>query len=238
MKITELYFNSPYFNSPKKILLNLPENFKQNNEYDFYLLHDGQELFNFNNFQLIKHLNDKQVITIGICAEDEISRLNEYSSYTNDKIAPLFNLPNLILGGLGRKYINFIDNIIDKIQSEYHFKIKNFNIIGCSMGGFITLEMLNFSSRKINNLYIMSPAIWFNPQILSDLNNFNINKVYLWVGKKENRFFKYKIETNYESNLILLKAILLKNKVNLNVVIDNDGGHGWQWWVPYLATII
>lgn len=248
MNVIELKFYNNYLKKNKTVLLSLPQDFIKNGKYDLYLLHDGKDLFNYNNSQLIKHLNQKNAVVIGIAAEDDIDRLNEYSSYQNQAVVEVLSvallknnhLINGKIGGLGTQYLQLVVNIINQIKTDYSFTVNNFNVIGCSMSGYISLEMLNFNSIKINNLYVMSPAIWFNEAILNTLKvkNFTLNKIYLWAGKKENRFFKNKIITNYEQNVLKLEKIFFEKKINLSVIIDDNGGHGWQWWVPYLLTII
>lgn len=239
--------DSKFLNVNKDIIIALPTIFNQNIAYDVYLVFDGKDmLLNSNNNILFE--NNSNCIFIGLSSTNNMTRFNDLSTYTNDdvKILMVKHFPELskskisFLGGNGNNYLAFITNeVIPFVANNFKVKIKNLSAIGCSLGAYFCLQMLYLSKLQFAKMLLFSPAIWFNQQIIEDLktkvlNNGQPLKIELWVGKKEPKFFEGKLVTNYESNTIQLQNILHNRKIISNLVIDENGSHGFKWWIKYI----
>lgn len=237
--------NSKFLTIKKDIIIALPNNFKQGSAYEVYLVFDGKDmLLNTNNILE----NNNNCIFIGISSTNNMTRFNDLTTYTNNDVKTLMTkyFPELInsntsfLGGNAKNYLAFITNeVLPFAINNYQFKIKNLNAIGCSLAAYFCLQMLYISKLQFNKLLLFSPAIWFNPLIINDLTTKILNNnqpltVELWVGKKEPKFFEGKLITNYEKNTIELQKILTSKKIISNLVIDENGGHGFKWWIKYI----
>lgn len=237
--------NSKFLNINKEIIIALPTTFKQSIDYEVYLVLDGKEmLLNSNNILE----NNNNCIFVGISSTNNMTRFNDLATYTNDDVKILMTkyFPKLsesntsFLGGNAKNYLAFIINeVLPFVINNYHLKIKKLNAIGCSLGAYFCLQMLYLSKLQFNKLLLFSPAIWFNPLIINDLKSKVLNnnqplKIELWVGKKEPKFFEGKLITNYEKNTIELQKILTNRKIISNLVIDENGSHGFKWWIKYI----
>lgn len=242
---------SKFLNQEITFLLVLPNDFNINNEYNIYFVFDGNSLLTGDNSILKKNYGNK--IFIGIDFEDDVDRFNKLSLYQNtlivDAMAQKFHYLTKnnvrVIGGNGVNFNNFLIEEIIKYLHLSNIKIKDLNLIGCSMGAYFSLQML-FLNEYINfvNVYLFSPSIWFNEEIIKDLkenklnNNLNFN-VNLWVGLKEPKLFAKKIPINYYEDALKVKEVLEeKGNTKLNFVIDKNGSHGFKWWSHYIINFI
>ncbi|WP_339043297.1 alpha/beta hydrolase-fold protein [Spiroplasma endosymbiont of Apeira syringaria] len=238
---------SKFLNINKDIIIALPSIYDQNIAYEVYLVFDGKDMLLNSNSNILFE-NNSNCIFIGIGSTNNMTRFNDLATYTNDDVKILMTkyFPELkksnidFLGGNGKNYLEFIINeVIPFVIKKFNLKIKNLNAIGCSLGAYFCLQMLYLSKLQFTKLLLFSPAIWFNSQIIEDLKTKVLNNnqpliVELWVGKKEPKFFEGKLVTNYESNTIELKKILTNRKITTNLVIDENGAHGFKWWIKYI----
>lgn len=239
------YITSKFLNINKDIIVVLPTSFKRSIDYEVYLVFDGKDMLLSSNNILE---NNNNCIFIGISSTNNMTRFNDLTTYTNDDVKILMtkHFPELsksntrFLGGNAKNYLAFITNeVLPFIINNYKLQIKNLNAIGCSLGAYFCLQMLYLSKLQFNKLLLFSPAIWFNPLIINDLETKVLNhnqplKVELWVGKKEPKFFEGKLITDYEKNTIELQKILTNRKIISNLVIDENGSHGFKWWIKYI----
>ncbi|WP_425380973.1 alpha/beta hydrolase-fold protein [Spiroplasma endosymbiont of Polydrusus pterygomalis] len=237
--------NSKFLSIKKDIIIALPITFNRSINYEVYLVFDSKDmLLNSNNILE----NNNNCIFIGINSPNNMIRFNDLATYTNDDVKILMTkyFPELsksnttFLGGNAKNYLAFITNeVLPFVINNYQLQIKNLNAIGCSLAAYFCLQMLYLSKLQFNKLLLFSPAIWFNPLIINDLTTKVLNNnqpltVQLWVGKKEPKFFEGKVITNYEKNTIELQKILTNRKIISNLVIDENGAHGFKWWIKYI----
>ncbi|WP_308149799.1 alpha/beta hydrolase-fold protein [Spiroplasma sp. AdecLV25b] len=230
----------------KDIIIALPPNFEETKSYVTYLVFDGKDLL-LNNHNILTN-NNSNCVYIGISSTNNMTRFNDLAMYTNSEVKtlmtkyfPILTSSNInSLGGNGENYLAFIENeVLPFVTNKFKLKIISLNALGCSMGAYFCLQMLYCSSLTFNTMILLSPAIWFNEQIFNDLAIKALNKnqpltIKLWVGKKEPKFFEGKISTNYESNTICLEQLLISHKIITTIMIDNNGSHGFKWWINYL----
>ncbi|WP_342275682.1 alpha/beta hydrolase-fold protein [Spiroplasma endosymbiont of Nebria brevicollis] len=230
----------------KDIIIALPPNFEETKSYVTYLVFDGKDLL-LNDHNILTN-NNSNCVYIGISSTNNMTRFNDLTTYTNSEVKTLMTkyFPILAtsdinsLGGNGKNYLAFIENeVLTFITNKFKLKITSLNALGCSLGAYFCLQMLYCSALTFKTMILLSPAIWFNEQIINDLFIKTLNKnqpltIKLWVGKKEPKFFEGKINANYESNSIRLEQLLISRKITTTIMIDKNGSHGFKWWINYL----
>lgn len=245
-QIQIISYNSKILNMNKDIIIALPHNFEETKSYITYLVFYGKELL-LNDYNILNN-NNIDCVYIGISSTNNMTRFNDLTTYNNSEIKtlmakyfPILDSSNInSLGGDGLNYLAFIENeVLTLLTNKFKLKITSLNTIGCSLGAYFCLQMLYCSSLTFKTMILLSPAIWFNQQIINDLTIKTLNKkqpitIKLWVGKKEPKFFEGKIKTNYESNAIKLKELLLSRNISTTIMIDDNGSHGFKWWINYL----
>lgn len=245
-EVQVINYNSKILNMNKDIIIALPPNFQETKEYVTYLVFDGKNLL-LNDHNILTN-NNSNCVYIGISSTNNMTRFNDLTMYTNSQVKTLMTkyFPILAtsdinsLGGKGENYLRFIENeVLPFLTNKFKLKIVSLNTLGCSLGAYFSLQMLYYSSLVFKIMILLSPAIWFNEQIINDLMTKPLNKnqpltIKLWVGKKEPKFFEGKIGANYESNTLRLKSLLLARNITTAITIDNNGSHGFKWWIDYL----
>ncbi len=121
--------------------------------------------------------------------------------------------------GGSEKYMNFIEKELQPyIAKAYKAQAKR-TIIGESLAGLITTEILLKRPNLFDDYIIISPSLWWGDQLLltdaEDLLNKNLSKqvnVYLGVPNKE-EYIKM-----YNESEMLQK--LLKSNKNINLIFD------------------
>lgn len=239
--------NSNYLNKAVNIIIALPPHYSAQQSYSTYLAFDGKDLINNPNQNILTNNNSNKII-IGISCDDNIERFNYWSTYHNQEIvAPMQkSYPDLVgsnnyLGGNGVNFINFISQeLLPLIKDQESINIKDLNLLGCSMGAYFSLQMLYLSNLTFTKAILFSPSIWFNDEIINDLKTKPINNnqnliVNLWVGLKEPKLFEKVIKIDYYQDSLQVKnALATKDNITVNFSVDNNGAHGFKWWIEYL----
>lgn len=230
------------------INLCLPKDFNSDWEYSLYLVFDGNELLTKENLNILNKNKSKKIF-IGLNNDNNVIRFNNLSTYHNKTVKELMIkyfpelklIKNDYLGANGQQYLEFIKNdLLNWIINNKKIKISDLNLLGCSMGAYFSLQLLYLSNLTFKKVYLFSPSIWFNENILDDLKIKKINNnmeltINLWVGLKEPKFFEKKITTNYYQNTLVVKNILeTQPKIKVNFFIDENGGHGFKWWINFI----
>lgn len=231
----------------EKLNLALPKTFNPRNKYHVYLVLDGQEMLadSKDNILTNNHANN---IYVGLNSTNNAVRFNNLATYHNPQVKELmtkhfpelkYNQPNY-LGGQGQTTIDFINHdLLPWLRHEQQIQITDLNLIGCSMGAYFSLQMLYLSKLAFKKVTLFSPSIWFNEQILTDLQHHELNDkqdltINLWVGRKEPKLFEKTITTNYLQDATKLQTILTtKNNIRLNFFVDDNGSHGFKWWINF-----
>jgi len=242
-EIKTIAFASSYLKTTTEVIIALPSGFKITQAYDVYLVFDGKDLLLNHSANILANNN---CVFIGLSSTNNMTRFNDLSTYTNYNVAKVMlkYFPQLKnsdhLGGNGLNYFHFISQeLLVWFKNDYHLQIKTLNALGCSMGAYFCLQMLYLGDLTFTKMVLLSPAIWFNKQIFHDLTNKLLNNnhqltIQLWVGKKEPKFFEGQILTNYLDHTLTLQTILTAKNYHLNLTIDDNGGHGFKWWIKFI----
>lgn len=229
------------------INLALPKDFNNTKQYSLYLVFDGNELLTNQETNILTN-NNTNKIYVGINNPNDVIRFNNFSTYHNQLVKNLMirRFPELknsktdYLGGNGQNTINFIINdLLPWLKNIKKIQIIDLNLLGCSMGAYFSLQLLYLSTLKFKKVYLFSPSIWFNKNILDDLQKNKLNQnipltVNLWVGLKEPTMFEKQILTNYLQDTKIVKAILQSHKFEVNFFIEETGSHGFKWWINFI----
>ncbi|MGL5268540.1 MAG: alpha/beta hydrolase-fold protein [Spiroplasma sp.] len=230
------------------INLALPKNFSSTQEYNLYLVFDGNSMLTNSNLNILNK-NTSNIIFVGLNNPNDAIRFDNLATFCNthvknamEKYFPeLKNTKRNYLGGKGQEYLNFIKNkLLPWIINDKKIKIANLNLLGCSMGAYFSLQLLYLSNLTFKKVYLFSPSIWFNEKILNDLQTKKLNNekaltVNLWVGLKEPKLFEKTIATNYYQEALGIKAILKNHQqIKVNFFVDKTGSHGFKWWINFI----
>ncbi len=179
-------FFMPQLQRERTIKVLMPKDYATSGDrrYPVIYMHDGQNLFDpataFASdwkipHTLIKQPLKRQAIIVGIY-NGQMSRMNEYAPYKKGKN-----------GGEGDSYIRFIiDTLKPFIDKEYRTlpQQETTGIAGSSMGGLISL----YAGLKYGDVFgkvgVLSPSIWFNPQVVDLIHQTPIKSQFYVAGSK------------------------------------------------------
>ncbi len=214
--------------------------------YPVCYLHDGQNLFDdstafagewgideyqaeWNDQGLFK---SQGVIVVGI-------------DQANDRIAELSPFPNKEYGGgKGDAYLDFITKEL-KPQIDNQFRTISYHkhtiIGGSSLGGLISYWALVRpqveGSPVFGSALIFSPAIWFNPEVLTyppyqqeEECGPQFGKIFLLAGGKEG--------SNVSAYTVSLDERLTKAGYITETVNDPEGQHNEAFWQKYIGKAL
>ncbi|MBE4703873.1 alpha/beta hydrolase-fold protein [Spiroplasma platyhelix] len=230
------------------INLAVPKDFNSTQKYSLYLVFDGQQLLTNSESNILAN-NQTNKIFIGLNSSNDATRFNNLAAYHNRTVKSLMtkyfpelkDITNDYLGGQGQATINFITkDLLPWLTSQKSIQIADLNLLGCSMGAYLSLQMLYLSNLTFKKAYLFSASIWFNEAILNDLktkalNNNSSLTVNLWVGLKEPKSFEKTIATNYYQDALNVKSILTSHQqIKVNFFVEKNGAHGFKWWINFL----
>lgn len=255
-------FYMPELDSYRSIRILLPKNYDETTKsYPVIYMHDGHNLFfketaTYGNTweipETMKYFYENNLfegaVIVGIdCNHEGGERWNEYSPWKNGDIADL--LPSrmtkdIVLGGKGQKYAEFIINTL-KPYIEKNYRVlkdrENTIIAGSSMGGFISLYIGIKYSNIFSKLGVLSPAFFFNKE---EMKNFVLNtealdlKIYMDIGTNETSD-----KENPNFPMIYLNQAkeineILKNKYNVKFQIFENAIHSEIEWAKRFPDMI
>lgn len=221
--------------SEKRILnIYLPEGYNQNDtiKYPVTYLLDGSAdedfihvvgLFQFNNFSWINRV--PKSIVVGIANIDRKRDFTYQTSIEQDK-------KRYLTCGKSANFISFIETEL-KPFIENKYKTNNSKtIIGQSLGGLLTTEILIKKPKLFNKYIIISPSLWWNNGSLlneeSEIYEENFKQkidVYIGVGKEGLAPSEIPHVMEVDANLLneKLKSTKSKNiKVNFDYLPEED----------------
>jgi alpha-glucosidase len=234
---------SEYLKRFVTVRVSLPRGYKGSEDtYPVCYLHDGQNLFDdstafagewgIDEYQAVT--NDRGVIVVGI-------------DQANDRMAELSPFPNKEYGGgKGDAYLDFISKEL-KPQIDKQFRTKsdlnNTIIGGSSLGGLISYYALVRPKDKDEPVFgaaiIFSPAIWFNPQVLTFQPHYRpdrlkyfgyTNDIFLLAGGKEG--------SNVTAYTDSLDEVLTNVGYRTETVHDPEGQHNEAFWRNYIGMAL
>ena len=221
-------FNMPQLNRERTIRVLLPRNyFESDSRYPVIYMQDGQNLFeletafNGNDWKIPGTLSKlslkKQAIIVGIDNGD-VDRMNEYAPFKRGKNK-----------SEGDKYIQFIiETLKPFIDSEYRTlpHREATGIAGSSMGGLIALYAGLKYGEVFGKVGVLSPSIWFNPQVLNLVETVSVkSQFYIAGSKNEMRAMESTLQNVYWA---FNKAGFIDDL--LRVVVRDRGKHNETMW--------
>lgn len=215
--------------SEKRILnIYLPEGYNKNDSVHYpviYLLDGSADedfihivgLVQFYTFDWINQL--PKSIVVGIASVDRRRDFSFPSTIESDK-------KNNPTSGHSDKFISFIEKELQPYIDKKYKTTTSKTLIGQSLGGLLTTEILFTKPGLFNKYIIVSPSLWWNngsllnedPLILKE--NFNQKTdIYIAVGKEGLTPAPTPRVMEVDANLLAEKLQQSKNKA-LNVIFD------------------
>ncbi len=227
--ITHFPFHMPQLNRNRAIRVLLPRNYDKDKDrrYPVIYINDGQNLFSpetaaFRHWKLKEFMErqplNKQAILVGI-DNGGIDRTQEY--------APHFRGQK---GGQGDLYLQFVEHTLKPfIDSQYRTwpHREATGMVGSSLGGLITLYAGIRYAHVFGKIGVLSPAIWFNPRVLTLVNAKTTpkSKIYVAASKTEMESMAATLEKTYWT---FSQAGYTADE--LRVVIRDRGRHSETFW--------
>jgi predicted alpha/beta superfamily hydrolase len=223
-------FYIPQLDKQRTIRVYLPPSYaKGQRNYSVLYMHDGQNLFEdadaFGRPWYIGKVIDKmpiykQTIVVGIDNGGE-SRLDEYAPFKNKGEGG---------GGKGKAYMQFIvETLKPFIDINYRtLAVREHTwLAGSSMGGLITFYGSLLYPSVFGKIGIFSPAIWFNPKVLTEKpsNALENNRFYVMGSKVESQTMEQTIQQLYWR----LKELGVPDE-RVTAIVRDKGGHNEAFW--------
>ena len=219
----------PQLGRQRSIRVLLPRNYHSEPQRRFPVLylHDGQNLFDahtaaLGEWKLRRRMARqplyRQAILVGI-DNGGIDRTQEYAPFRRGR-----------QGGQGDGYLRFIAETLKPfIDTQYRSwpQREATGMVGSSLGGLITFHAAMHYRAVIGKFGILSPALWFNPQVASHLRPAQEwpVQVYLCGSRTEMRSMGGALENLYWN---FQKAGY--SDAQVRVVIRDQGRHGEAFW--------
>jgi predicted alpha/beta superfamily hydrolase len=218
----------PTLKVQRTIRVYLPPSYEKGQRYySVVYMHDGQNLFEeqyaFGRPWYIGRIIDKmpiykQAIVVGI-DNGSLSRIDEYAPFKNK--------------GQGGKGAAYMQDIVKTIKPYIESQYRTLNtpehtwLVGSSMGGLITLYGALMYPNVFGKLGVFSPAIWFNPEILTQNPSISLenNRFYVVGSKTESQSMEKSLQNTYWR----LKALGVSDD-RLTAIIRERGGHNEAFW--------
>jgi leucyl aminopeptidase len=231
--VIEEDYEIPQLGRRRRISALLPHDYHAvDTHYPVLYLHDGQNLFNGQNYHQNWAIDEslaqlaqegfKDLIIIAIDHGGE-ERVTEYSPYFNPRFGD----------GDGEKYMQFLMETL-KPYVDNKFRVlpdrENTGIGGSSMGGLISLYAGMRYQEVFGKLMIFSPSLWISPKVFYDTSRFVATRqtdMYVYAGEKESR--------NHISNVNRLRNSLFRSGVDQSLLryhttINPEGSHNEGFW--------
>jgi predicted alpha/beta superfamily hydrolase len=195
--------------------------------YPVVYMHDGQNLFDPNHAYARPWLIGKMIDRMPIRKQAIIVGIDNGREHRLDEYAPFKNKHH---GGKGDAYAHFIVHTLKPfIDAHYRTLLASSQtwMVGSSMGGLITYYCALRYPHIFGKIGILSPAFWFNPQILQEHFTGDPADVrwYIAGSAQESPFMKKVLEQTYEA---------LRHRgvpdVHLKVIIRDRGRHNEVFW--------
>lgn len=209
----------------KRILnIYLPEDYYTNDtiKYPVVYLLDGSAnedfihivgLYQFDSFSWVDRVQNS--IIVGIANVDRKRDFTFPTTIEEDK-------KNYPTTGGSKKFINFIENELQPyIQNKYRTNLSK-TIIGQSLGGLLSTEILLKKPKLFNKYIIVSPSLWWDNGSLLNLKPAPITsftEIYIGVGKEGLTPTEIPRVMEVDANLLAEKIKNLDNK-NVNIYFD------------------
>lgn len=213
----------------KRILnIYLPEGYQQNDtiKYPVIYLLDGSAdedfihivgLVQFNSFEWVNQVSKS--IVVGIATVDRRRDFTFPTTIIEDKN----KFPS---SGSSDNFITFIENELQPFIDKKYNTNNSKTIIGQSLGGLLTTEILLKKPTLFNKYIIISPSLWWDNGSLLNYNatfltkNFNQQTdIYIAVGKEGLTPTQIPRVMEVDANLLVDKIKKINN-ANLNVFFD------------------
>lgn len=219
----------PQLGRHRSIRVLLPRNYHRDTQRRFPVLylHDGQNLFDARTAalgewklrrQMARQPLYRQAILVGIDNGGN-ERMQEYAPFRRGR-----------QGGQGDGYLQFVAHTL-KPFIDAHYRTwpqrEATGMVGSSLGGLITFHAAMQYRAVFGKFGILSPALWFNPQVAGQLRPAHEwpVQVYLCGSRTEMRSMGSTLENLYWN---FQKAGY--TDAQARVVIRSRGRHGEAFW--------
>jgi len=176
-------------------------------------------LVQFGSFSWINMIPES--IVVGIANTD---RKRDFTAPTTDKE----HLEAFPTTGGSEKFISFIENELQPYIDNNYRTTSTKTIIGQSLGGLLTTEILFTKPNLFNNYLIVSPSLWWKDEYLLDANpeliqtDFkDVKNIFVAVGGDEDKIMIREAQSLF--NLIQKSK---NNSLNTNFEIFENQNHG------------
>lgn len=221
-------FGIPQLNRMRTIRVLLPRDYTESGRaYPVIYMKDGQNLFDpatafgGNDWKIPYILNKqpskRQAIIVGV-DNGSVDRINEYAPFQRgDK------------GGEGDKYLHFVmETLKPFIDNEYRTlpQREATGIAGSSMGGLISLYAGLRYGEIFGKIGVLSPALWFNPEVLDLVNTVSTKSQFYVAGSKKEM---QSMESTLEKVYWAFKNVGFSDH-QIRVVVRDRGKHNENMW--------
>jgi predicted alpha/beta superfamily hydrolase len=156
-----------------------------------------------------------------------VRRISDYTPYKNAEYPT----------GYGKRIAEIIAENIGSSERALGIKdvkLENRVIGGSSLGGIMSAYAVANNPTIFGKAVVFSPAFYINPELLEYLARSNSanskSKIAIWAGGSESETMVPLIEK--------YGAILDKNKINHNLIIDPNGQHNEANWAVAFPSAI
>lgn len=215
----------------RNIRIYLPPDYDETlKRFPVWYMHDGQNLFDeatsfAGDWKLKVSLDKlpaiKQVIVVGI-DNGGVNRLNEYAPFQNKRNGQ---------GGEGGIFLEYIvETLKPYIDKSYRTlsESKNTFMAGSSLGGLISFCAGLVYPYVFGKIGVLSPAFWFNPQVLSIASKYNAearSRFYICGSKTESKYMEKTLHDTY----IALKSGGFHD-ADIQIIVRDKGQHNEKFW--------
>jgi predicted alpha/beta superfamily hydrolase len=219
---------SPQLHLNRTIRIYLPPSYASGRRYySVVYMHDGQNLFSggsaFGRPWRIEKIIDKmpvykQAIVVGI-DNGGGQRMDEYAPYRGRS-----------KGGKGHAHLQFTVDTV-KPWVDMHFRTLTTPdhtwIVGSSLGGLVTLYGGLVFPQVFGKVGVLSPSLWFNPQLLQQApaGSLEASRFYVVGSRTESRGMESGLQRTYWR----LKSLGVSDD-RLKVIVRDRGGHNETFW--------
>lgn len=221
--------------------------------YPVLYMHDGQNCFadedaSYNmSWRVGEYLDasKRDLIVVALDSAPGEQRLDEYGPWENPYIGESLLGRDIVLGGQGSAYIEYIaQELKPRIDADYRTIPEATAMMGSSMGGLISVYAACVYPDVFKRIASLSSAFWFNQteleQLIESSDLKGVERLYLDVGAKEveepiengptNEMYRESSERVYN---------LLKDKVeHIRFEVIEEGVHNELAWRERFPMVI
>lgn len=241
LDIFDIYI--PQLNRTRTIRVLLPSDYDSSNRhYPVVYAFDGQNLFQpetsfSGDWGMVKTMEkapkNQNAIIVGIDNGGDF-RLDEYAPYkTKGRYKHSTGR-----GGEGDAFIRFVtDTLKPEIDLQYRTLGNRINtsILGSSLGALLSFYGGLVRPDIFGNACVLSPAFWYNPEVLKlpETNNALRSRFYVVGSKNESKFMADTLQQTYWA---------LKNNGwyddDFTVIVRDKGKHNENFWSKEFKTML